>query len=95
MCVFYCQMNIHGKIRDVLAETVREDLDPGRSSLSEEDILLALQRRGIVDDVMKDLHFSKVNYGKSFPGSDETFYYPEGCECSFLRKSREDMNTQK
>lgn len=53
------KMNIHGKIRDVLAETVREDLDPGRSSLSEEDILRALQRRGIVDDVMKDLHFSK------------------------------------
>ncbi|XP_064803065.1 centrosomal protein of 76 kDa isoform X3 [Oncorhynchus masou masou] len=53
------KMNIHGKIRDVLAETVREDLDPGHSSLSEEDFLRALQRRGIVDDVMKDLHFSK------------------------------------
>uniref|UniRef100_A0A8C7I003 Centrosomal protein of 76 kDa n=1 Tax=Oncorhynchus kisutch TaxID=8019 RepID=A0A8C7I003_ONCKI len=54
------KMNIHAKIRDVLAETVREDLDPGHSSLSEEDFLRALQRRGIVDDVMKDLHFSKV-----------------------------------
>ncbi|XP_031667786.1 centrosomal protein of 76 kDa isoform X3 [Oncorhynchus kisutch] len=53
------KMNIHAKIRDVLAETVREDLDPGHSSLSEEDFLRALQRRGIVDDVMKDLHFSK------------------------------------
>ncbi|XP_055768238.1 centrosomal protein of 76 kDa-like [Salvelinus fontinalis] len=53
------KMNIHGKIRDVLAETVREDLEPGHSSLSEEDFLRALQRRGIVDDVMKDLRFSK------------------------------------
>ncbi|XP_042173954.1 centrosomal protein of 76 kDa isoform X3 [Oncorhynchus tshawytscha] len=53
------KMNIHAKIRDVLAETVREDLDPGHSSLSEEDFLRALQCRGIVDDVMKDLHFSK------------------------------------
>ncbi|CAB1321411.1 unnamed protein product [Coregonus sp. 'balchen'] len=53
------KINIHEKIRDVLAETVREDLDPGHGSLSEEDFLRALQRRGIVDDVMKDLHFSK------------------------------------
>uniref|UniRef100_A0A4W5NY07 Centrosomal protein 76 n=1 Tax=Hucho hucho TaxID=62062 RepID=A0A4W5NY07_9TELE len=59
------KMNIHGKIRDVLAETVREDLDPGHSSLSEEDFLRALQRRGIVDDVMKDLCFSKASYGES------------------------------
>ncbi|KAL0963299.1 hypothetical protein UPYG_G00304330 [Umbra pygmaea] len=51
------KINIHGKIRDVLAETVREDLDIGQTSLSERDFLRALQRRGIVDDVMKDLHF--------------------------------------
>ena len=53
-------MNIHGKIRDVLAETVRDDLGVGHHALSEADFLYALQRRGIVDDVMKDLHFTKV-----------------------------------
>ncbi|XP_010878657.1 centrosomal protein of 76 kDa isoform X1 [Esox lucius] len=53
------KINIHGKIRDVLAETVRDDLEPGQNSLSERDFLRALQRRGVVDDVMKDLHFFK------------------------------------
>jgi hypothetical protein len=77
-------MNIHRKIRDVLAETVREDLDPGHSSLSEEDFLRALQRRGIVDDVMKDLHFSKVSYGKS---SVQHVLLSE-VECGFLQKFR-------
>lgn len=50
-------MDIHGKIREVLSETVGEDGCSGHRSLSEEDFLHALQRRGIIDDVMKDLHF--------------------------------------
>uniref|UniRef100_A0A8C2Q0Y9 Centrosomal protein of 76 kDa n=1 Tax=Cyprinus carpio TaxID=7962 RepID=A0A8C2Q0Y9_CYPCA len=54
------KMDIHGKIRDVLAETVRGDGQHGQSSLSEEDFIHALQRRGIVEDVMKDLHFTNV-----------------------------------
>lgn len=48
------QLNIHDKIRDILAEP-REGFDPGRRLGSEEDLMLALQQRGIVDDVMKDL----------------------------------------
>ncbi len=54
------QMDINGKIREVLAETVRDDQGPARQSLSEADLLRALQRRGIIDDVMKDLHFTQV-----------------------------------
>lgn len=54
------QMDIHGKIREVLAETVRDDRSPAHRSLSEADFLRALQRRGIIDDVMKDLHFTQV-----------------------------------
>lgn len=54
-------MDIHGKIREVLSETVREERDSGHRSLSEEDFLRALQRRGIIDDVMRDLHFTKVS----------------------------------
>lgn len=53
-------MDIHGKIREVLAETMREDRGSAHRSLSEADFLRALQRRGIVDDVMKDLHFTQV-----------------------------------
>lgn len=55
-----CQMDIHGKIREVLAETVRDDHGSACRSLSEADFLRALQRRGIIDDVMKDLHFTQV-----------------------------------
>uniref|UniRef100_A0A8C4GM12 Centrosomal protein of 76 kDa n=1 Tax=Dicentrarchus labrax TaxID=13489 RepID=A0A8C4GM12_DICLA len=55
------RMDIHGKIREVLAETVRDDQGPAHRSLSEADFLRALQRRGIIDDVMKDLHFTQVD----------------------------------
>lgn len=53
-------MDIHGKIREVLAQTVRDDQGPSHRGLSEADFLHALQRRGIIDDVMKDLHFTQV-----------------------------------
>ncbi|KAF4103509.1 hypothetical protein G5714_016392 [Onychostoma macrolepis] len=59
------KMDIHGKIRDVLAETVRGDGQHGQRSLSEEDFIHALQRRGIVDDVMKDLHFTNVDVSQT------------------------------
>lgn len=67
-CSSVCQMDIHGKIREVLAETVRDDQGPARRSLSEADFLRALQRRGIIDDMMKDLHFTQVSqlFGCSF-----------------------------
>lgn len=58
---FWCQMDIHGKIREVLAETLRDDRGPPHRPLSEADLLRALQRRGIVDDVMKDLRFTQVS----------------------------------
>uniref|UniRef100_A0A672H564 Centrosomal protein of 76 kDa n=2 Tax=Salarias fasciatus TaxID=181472 RepID=A0A672H564_SALFA len=53
------QMDIHGKIRDVLAESVRDDPGPAQRALSETDFLHTLHRRGIIDDVMKDLHFTQ------------------------------------
>uniref|UniRef100_A0A671V5F3 Centrosomal protein of 76 kDa n=1 Tax=Sparus aurata TaxID=8175 RepID=A0A671V5F3_SPAAU len=54
------KMDIHGKIQEVLAETLRDDQGPAHRTLSETDFLCALRRRGIVDDVMKDLHFTQV-----------------------------------
>ncbi|XP_072317230.1 centrosomal protein of 76 kDa [Eucyclogobius newberryi] len=53
------KVNIHGKIREVLAETLRDDSGVTNQRLSEQDFLHALQRRGIVDSVMKDLQFTQ------------------------------------
>ncbi|XP_056330786.1 centrosomal protein of 76 kDa isoform X1 [Danio aesculapii] len=55
------KMDIHGKIRDVLTETVKGDGHHKQCLLSEEDFMHALQRRGIVNDVMKDLHFTNMS----------------------------------
>lgn len=54
------KINIHDKIREVLAETVRDNSESTQNQpLSEKDFLFALQRRGIIDSVMKDLHFGQ------------------------------------
>ncbi|XP_038162165.1 centrosomal protein of 76 kDa [Cyprinodon tularosa] len=55
------KMDIHGKIREVLAETIKDDQGSGHQHLSEADFVQALQRRGIIDNVMKDLHFTQQN----------------------------------
>lgn len=54
-------MDIHRKIRDVVAEAVRCEGDRAEEQpLSEEDLLRALQRRGIVEDAMKQLSFTNA-----------------------------------
>ncbi|XP_062986599.1 centrosomal protein of 76 kDa isoform X3 [Elgaria multicarinata webbii] len=51
------KMDVHSRIREVLAETIREELAPQHQQLSEEDLMRALIRRGIIDDVIKELNF--------------------------------------
>ncbi|XP_041333591.1 centrosomal protein of 76 kDa isoform X2 [Pyrgilauda ruficollis] len=51
------KMDVHGRIREVLAETIREELAPEHQQLSTEDLIRALRQRGIIDDVMKELKF--------------------------------------
>ncbi|KAE8598300.1 hypothetical protein XENTR_v10016791 [Xenopus tropicalis] len=51
------RMDVHGKIREVLAESLREEFRTESQQLSEEDLMKALRQRGIVDEVMKELHF--------------------------------------
>ncbi|XP_054637858.1 centrosomal protein of 76 kDa isoform X1 [Dunckerocampus dactyliophorus] len=63
------KMDIHGKIREVLSETMREDQGPAHRVLSEADFLHALQRRGIIDDVMKDIRSSQVQHTHGEAGS--------------------------
>nr|XP_043890822.1 centrosomal protein of 76 kDa isoform X2 [Solea senegalensis] len=53
------KMDIHGKIREVLAETLKDDKGQSHQSLSEASFLRALQSRGIIDDVMKDLRLTQ------------------------------------
>lgn len=54
------KIDIHGKIREVLSETLRNDeSNETHRYLSETDFLRALQRRGIIDDVMRDLQFTQ------------------------------------
>lgn len=57
-------MDVHGRIREVLAETIREELAPEHQQLSMEDMIKALRQRGIIDDVMKELKFVNV---RTFP----------------------------
>lgn len=54
-------MDVHGRIREILAETIREELAPDQQQLSTEDLIKALKRRGIIDDVMKELNFVSVS----------------------------------
>lgn len=54
-------MDIHGKIREVLAETLKEDRSPADQPLTESDFLHALQQRGIIDDVMKSININQVS----------------------------------
>ncbi|XP_019401150.1 PREDICTED: centrosomal protein of 76 kDa isoform X2 [Crocodylus porosus] len=49
------KMDVHGRIREVLAETIRDEIVPEHQQLSTDDLMKALRRRGIIDDVMKEL----------------------------------------
>ncbi|XP_051467738.1 centrosomal protein of 76 kDa isoform X1 [Apus apus] len=49
--------DVHGRIREVLAETIREELAPEHQQLSTEDLIKALRQRGIIDDVIKEVKF--------------------------------------
>ncbi|XP_078071809.1 centrosomal protein of 76 kDa isoform X1 [Mustelus asterias] len=81
------QMNVHEKIREILAESVRDELAASSQVLSEADLVKALQRRGIVDDVMKELQFLTVKEGTSSSKPATHFIDKEPAE---LRKTNID-----
>ncbi|XP_040209863.1 centrosomal protein of 76 kDa [Rana temporaria] len=58
------KMDVHGKIREVLAETIGDEFGHESHYLSEEDLMEALRRRGIVDDVMKELRFLEDGHSR-------------------------------
>ncbi|XP_058294650.1 protein spire homolog 1 isoform X4 [Hylobates moloch] len=63
------KMDVHGRIREILAETIREELAPDQQHLSTEDLIKALRRRGIIDDVMKELNFVTDSVEQELPSS--------------------------
>ncbi|XP_045313880.1 centrosomal protein of 76 kDa isoform X4 [Leopardus geoffroyi] len=63
------KMDVHGRIREILAETIREELAPDQQQLSTEDLIKALRRRGIIDDVMKELNFVTDSIDQELPSS--------------------------
>ncbi|XP_055095031.1 centrosomal protein of 76 kDa isoform X4 [Symphalangus syndactylus] len=63
------KMDVHGRIREILAESIREELAPDQQHLSTEDLIKALRRRGIIDDVMKELNFVTDSVEQELPSS--------------------------
>ncbi|KAM7126879.1 centrosomal protein of 76 kDa isoform 3-T3 [Molossus nigricans] len=61
------KMDVHSRIREILADTIREELAPDQQQLSTEDLIKALRRRGIIDDVMKELNFVTDNANQELP----------------------------
>ncbi|TNN39244.1 Centrosomal protein [Liparis tanakae] len=54
------KIDIHGRIREVLAESGGSDHGGSHGHLSEAECLHALQRRGIIEDVMRDIRFTQA-----------------------------------
>ncbi|XP_076016712.1 centrosomal protein of 76 kDa [Genypterus blacodes] len=85
------KVDIHGKIREVLAETVREDQGGGQRAVSETDFIHALQCRGVIDDAMKDLHFVQevpTDTGRGSPSKPACHFIDK--DLSPLRKTNID-----
>lgn len=55
------RMDIHGKIREYVAETV-QNRDDDVGTVSEEDLVRAIREKGIVDDVMRGLEFKGAKH---------------------------------
>ncbi|XP_060630998.2 centrosomal protein of 76 kDa isoform X2 [Anolis sagrei] len=70
------KMDVHSRVREVLAETIREELAPEHQQLSEQHLMKALIRRGIINDVMKELSFvTDMNSGEiSSPPKPSTHF---------------------
>ncbi|POI34772.1 hypothetical protein CIB84_001476, partial [Bambusicola thoracicus] len=87
---FLFQMDVHGRIREVLAETIREELAPEHQQLSTEDLMKALRQRGIIDDVVKELKFVTDVNGKERTSSPKPLTHFVDREPPVLKKTNID-----
>ena len=53
------RMDIHGKIRDCVSESMR-DQEEHAEGLSEEELIRTMQEKGIIEDVMRGLEFRGI-----------------------------------
>ena len=53
------RMDVHGKIREYVSESMR-DREDDAGGVSEEELIRAMQEKGIVDDVMSGLEFKRT-----------------------------------
>uniref|UniRef100_A0A667IDV1 Centrosomal protein of 76 kDa n=1 Tax=Lynx canadensis TaxID=61383 RepID=A0A667IDV1_LYNCA len=81
------KMDVHGRIREILAETIREELAPDQQQLSTEDLIKALRRRGIIDDVMKELNFVTDSVDQELPSSPKQPVCFTDRQSTLLKKS--------
>ncbi|KAL6054152.1 hypothetical protein STEG23_020658, partial [Scotinomys teguina] len=81
------KMDVHGRIREILAETIREELAPDQQHLSTEDLIKALRRRGIIDDVMKELNFVTDSVDQELPSPKQAVAFDKQ---STLKKTNVD-----
>lgn len=56
MCPLLVQMNVDAHIRSVMDEIMTNEAE--RMELSESDMIEKLRNRGVVDEIMNQLHFS-------------------------------------
>ena len=57
------QLDIHGQIRNVLSESLREN-EIDERNIGKENLLSILKEKGIVDDVLETLEFQGIDKGK-------------------------------
>ncbi|XP_061450865.1 centrosomal protein of 76 kDa isoform X1 [Rhineura floridana] len=84
------KMDVHSRIREVLAETIREELAPQYQQLSQEDLMKALIRRGIIDDVMKELSFVTDMNDKEMTSTPKPSTHFVDRQSAVLRKTNID-----
>ncbi|KAG8571310.1 hypothetical protein GDO81_011589 [Engystomops pustulosus] len=84
------RMNVHSKIREVLAETIKDELGDESHNFSEEDLIKALRRRGIIDDVMKELHFLEDGLSREFTSTPKPAIHFVDKEPRTLKKTNID-----
>ncbi|XP_053570872.1 centrosomal protein of 76 kDa [Bombina bombina] len=84
------RMDVHGKIREVLAESLQEEFRAEREHISEADLMKALRRRGIIDDVMKELHLMEDKYPREFTSTPKPSTHFVDKELRTMKKTNID-----
>lgn len=51
-------MDIQSRIRDILSETIHDEFQGRSDHVSEQDLMQKLRQKGVVDDILHQLHFN-------------------------------------